>query len=243
MSGWEFEYFSPEGRAWPLAARGHHGVFIDEGGMPNLAVRRGEPVMSGEIQVTVAGKLVGRSNADVMADFRQDFDDDLYGTFVARSDEFFGELMTLVRLAPEASISDPGWQPDSRGFVQFSVPVESDRQRWVSSERLDGPSCVVENYGVGTMLWPRAMWTRGGLVVMPSGARFTLPTVSEPRVIDFHPSRSGLVTDLAGEIDHDLWVRLRGFYFEGVPRRARRKFVIPSGAQLFVDVEHREPWR
>ena len=243
MSAWEFEYFSPEGRAWPLAAHDHHGVFIQEGGMPNLAARRGETVMSGEIQVIVAGSLIGKSNSEVMAAFRQDFDDELYGTMVARSKEYYGELVTRLRLGAESSISDPEWQPDSKGHVTFSVPVESDRQRWTSEESFDGPACLVENYGVGAMLWPRVMWRQGGALVMPSGARLSLPSLSEPRVIDFDPNKSGLVTDLSGVVDEGLWVQLRGFYFEGVPRRERRKYLIPSGAKLFVDVAHREPWR
>nr|DAQ59367.1 MAG TPA: hypothetical protein [Caudoviricetes sp.] len=198
--------------------------------------------MSGQVQVVVAGPNVGRGNAEVMAEFRQDFDDELYGTWVARSDDFLGELSARVRLAPEGLISQPVAQPDERGYVQLSVPLESDRDRWVAEGTYSGPVCMVENFGVG-MLYPRVVWTRGGAVVMPSGAGFTLPTVSEPRVIDFHPRRSGLVTDLAGEIDHELWVKLRGFYFEGVPRRAVRRYSIPSGATLVAPVPMREPWR
>ena len=242
MSVWDWEYFSPEGRAWPLTPAEHHGVFIEEGGFPELAALRGELVMSGQMQVVVAGPSVGRSNAEVMAEFRQDFDDELYGTLVARSDDFLGELSARVRLAPEGWISVPEAQPDERGYVQLSVPLESDRDRWVAEGTYAGPVCMVENYGV-VPLHPRVVWTRGGSVVMPSGAGFVLPTVPEPRVIDFDPRRSGLVTDLAGEVDHDLWVKLRGFYFEGVPRREVRRFVIPAGATLVAPVPMREPWR
>lgn len=242
MSVWEWEYFSPEGRAWPLTPASHHGVFIEEGGFPDLVAHRGETVMSGEMRVVVAGPNVGRGNGEVMADFRQDFDDDVYGTLVARSDDFLGELSARVRLSPEGFISQPEAQPDERGYVQLSVPLESDRDRWVCEDSYGGMVCVVENYGVGP-LYPRVVWTSGGSVVMPSGASLALPTVSEPRVIDFHPRRSGYVTDVEGNEDRDLWVRLRGFYFEGVPRRARRRFVIPSGATLVAPVPMREPWR
>lgn len=242
MSVWEWEYFSPEGRAWPLTPASHHGVFIEEGGFPELAAHQGEAVMSGQLLVVVDGPSVGRSNAEVMAEFRQDFDDELFGTLVARSDDFLGEVSARVRLSPEGLISQPVAQPDERGFVQLSVPLASDRDRWVAEGTYSGPACMVENYGVG-MLWPRVVWQRGGQVLLPSGASLVLPGVSEPRVIDFHPRRSGLVTDLAGEVDHDLWVRLRGFYFEGVPRRAVRRFVIPAGARLVAPVPMREPWR
>lgn len=243
MRLWHWEYFSPEGRAWPLTKFSHRGVYIEEGGFPELVASRGGEVMSGQLLVVVDGPSVGRSNAEVLAEFRQDFDDELYGTLVARSDDFLGELSARVRLAPDSSIPFPEVQPDERGFVQFSVPVESDRARWVCEESYGGPVCEVENYGVGPC-FPRVVWSgSGGRLVMPSGASLVLPAVSEPRVIDFDPRRSGYVTDLEGREDRELWVQLRGFYFEGVPRRARRRFVIPDGARLIAPVAVREPWR
>lgn len=119
MSVWEWEYFSPEGRAWPLTPASHHGVFIEEGGFPELAAHQGEAVMSGQVQVVVAGPTVGRGNAEVMAEFRQDFDDELYGTWVARSDDFLGELSARVRLAPEGLISQPVAQPDELSLIHI----------------------------------------------------------------------------------------------------------------------------
>lgn len=242
MSVWKWEYFSPEGRHWPLTPAEHNGVYIEEAGFPELAVMAGARTMSGAINVVVDGPAVGRTNSSVMADFRQDFDDELYGTLVASSDDLFGALSVRLRLGQEGLITFPAAQPDERGFVQFTVPVESDQARWVSEDTYFGPTCVVENFGVG-VVWPRVVWTTGGKLTMPSGATLTLPTVQQPRVIDFHPERSGYVTDLTGVEDRELWVKLRGFYFEGVPRRAVRTFGVPSGASLVAPVPHREPWR
>lgn len=242
MTVWRWEYFSPEGRHWPLTSWEHRGVFIEEGGFPELAVQHGQRTMSGALNVVVDGAAVGRPNADVMSEFRQDFDDEVYGTLVASSDDQLGALSARVRLSPEGVVSFPTVQPDEVGFVQFSVPLESDQSRWVVEDTYSGPVCRVENYGVD-VVWPRVVWTTGGTLLMPSKAGVVLPTVRAPRVIDFHPERSGLVTDLEGNVDRDLWVQLRGFYFEGVPRRAVRQYSIPSGASLIAAVPQREPWR
>lgn len=242
MSVWKWEYFSPEGRHWPLTDWEHQGVYIEEGGFPELAVQSGQRTMSGAINVVVDGSAVGRSNGEVMAEFRHDFDDEIYGTLVASSDDLLGTLSARIRLGSEGVITLPPTQPDEHGFVQFTVPVESDQARWVTEERYMGPTCLVENFGVDTV-WPKVMWTSGGALTMPSGAQLRLPAVRAPRVVDFHPDRSGLVTDLDGVVDRELWVQLRGFYFEGVPRRAVRQFGIPAGASLIAAVPQREPWR
>lgn len=122
------------------------------------------------------------------------------------------------------------------------MPIVADSGVWVWTQRETGPSVTIHNTGRST-IYPRLTWRDAGTAKMPSGMAINLPAVGGPRTIDFKPRESNVVTDVDGNIDHETWSKLRGAFTEGVPRGARRTYMIPPTAALTWDTSVRDAWR
>lgn len=128
----------------------------------------------------------------------------------------------------------------------IDIPVISDTGCWFKEHSSNIEDRTVEIYNYGDVVTcPRIMWDgNGGEIVVPSGATFTLPPVSETRVLYLDNSKSNMVTDLDGNVDKELSKRLaQQVYSEGVPEDTVRTYQVPVGARVVYDVGLYDPWR
>ena len=78
---------------------------------------------------------------------------------------------------------------------------------------------------------------------MPSGASFTLPAVGSARTLVLDNDESCVVTDDRGRVDRALWHTLAPTVLpESVPIGERRRFSVPTGAELQWQVAVLDPW-
>lgn len=153
-----------------------------------------------------------------------------------------GRLSTRVRLDGPfpALVEDPSWSEVVRSV---RVPlVADDGVWWLPVTRLYG-TCSVTNFG-DVPVWVRIRWFgKGGVVTMPSEAKFTLPPAPGERVLHLSRQDSLVVRDREGNVDAGLWKQLRSVFPEGVPVGEQRKFVLPAGAQLECEIGVMDPWQ
>lgn len=249
-----------DGSEWPLVAEEHRGVFLEEGlwegllgtmeanatagvfGVAGQVVQRGGrvPSMSGTLRCVVDDSrgAVWRT----FGEFRRAWST-VSAAVLSVVDEagqrFFAECRLAAPIAPLSQV-DREW-----GFERFSVQVVVDSGVWRSPVVVPGGGAVtVTNWG-DVNVWPKIEWSgAGGAVVVPSGARFTLPRVSAPRTVDLNPTTGCVVTDLEGRVDRAAWVGLRTAIFpEEIPPGETRRFTLPAGALLHADVGVFDPLR
>ncbi|MCI6205772.1 MAG: hypothetical protein SPK00_07685 [Corynebacterium glucuronolyticum] len=127
----------------------------------------------------------------------------------------------------------PGVIPQRGATVRVSLI--GDAGVWVQRFSSTG-NVTVTNHG-DVPVWPRIMWKgAGGPVVMPSGASFILPAVSENRVVDLRRSAGGRVTiPDTGVVDRPLSKQTL-VISEMVPPGLRARFTVPVGATLSYEV-------
>lgn len=259
MYAWH--YYSPDNRHWELTNPWHDGVYIETGGWPELVSTRQDSTlvvpghrgqilrpdesqvnpMTGTMNVVVDGSFVNRNTADVFVEWVESWDDMECGTLVVDWTKP-GHISTKVRLPGDGIISQPEDQPEVMDFIRLSVPIIADSGAWTWTQKESGPTVTIDNTG-RDICYPRLTWRYAGPVTMPSGMVINLPAVDGPRILDFDPQESLVVTDLDGTIDYATWRKVRGFNVEGVPRRAKRTYTLPSSASLTWDLTIRDPWR
>lgn len=258
----EWHYYSPNNRHWPLTKFNNKGVYIEEGGFPELVSTRqdsglvvpGLPgqillpdgqinPMTGTMTVVVDGPRVGLTNEEVFVAWNEDWDDVDEGTLVVEWTKP-GHLSTKVRLAGDGMAGTPPYRLNEheQDYFTFSMSIVADSGAWVWTQRETGPQVTIHNTGRST-IYPRLTWRYAGTVTMPSGMVLDLPAVDGPRTIDFEPRESNVVTDVDGNIDRATWSKLRGGFTEGVPRGAKRTYTIPTTAALTWDTSVRDAWR
>lgn len=184
----------------------------------------------------------GRSAADVQADLRRAF-----SGVVGRRNEIVvespvGDVHAFVRLngAIPPPVQDPSWD---EVVLNVQVPVIGDEGVWWSHAPVLVGEATVVNFG-DVPVWVRIRWSgSGGRVVMPSGATFVLPSVVGERVLQLSRQESLVVVDGRGEIDFDVWRKVRGVFPEFVPVGATRTFRLPEGARLEYKVGVSDPWQ
>lgn len=137
-------------------------------------------------------------------------------------------------------------QPQTLNFdayFEIATPVVWDRGVWSLAQARPGPRVEITNPGVANVVVAME-WQRGGTVTMPSGATFTVPTVTEPRVITLASGLSFPVTDLSGNPDETLRKQLWGRALdERVKPGQTKTFTGPTGCVWRYNVEVKEPWR
>ena len=160
---------------------------------------------------------------------RRDFSTREYGTLILDSGRRF-ELP--VRLAE--SLPAPGHVPASGSRIEVSMVA--DTGVWLS--RASGKGAVtVTNYG-DVPVWPEIVWKGSKQsVVLPSGVRFSLPSVSGEYRLPLDRRASGkatseatgtmVKTDAVGEM---------------VPVGAPRQYTVTSGVRVEWSVGVLDPW-
>lgn len=235
-------YRGVDGSVWPLTEWSHRGVFLKEGA---LALAPGEEEgagLSGGLSLVVADNAPDGAELveidETMQAWRRAWSPRLYGSLVVVGADEAAETWARVRLAapiPDLTVIGP------EGFEEFEQQVVAESRRWLRTEVLPGPEVTVFNAG-DWEVWPRVRWQAGGVLVLPSGARVSLPTVPAPRTIWLDPGLGCVVVDDDGERDVDLWRALRGEVFpEVVPPGEGRVFRVPASAVVSWDWEVDDP--
>ena len=237
-------YLGADGSQWPLTAREHRGVFLREGALSLVPGDDAEADsrLSGSLQLVVADNdPEGRGLASIdeaMRLWRRAWSRRLWGTLLVRGAPEAPRSWARVRLAapvPDLTRVDP------EGCEEFDLQVVGQSRRWLRTQTVVGPTAVVVNGG-DREVWPRVRWRSGGVLVLPSGAKVTLPTVGDWRTVHLDPWLGCEVVTDAGVRDDVLWRRLRGVVFpEVVPAGEQRMFRVPEGAQVSWDMEVEDP--
>lgn len=114
----------------------------------------------------------------------------------------------------------------TREAVTVTVNVFSPLGLAKSAPVMASGIVTVTNTG-DVLIYPKIRWNgAGGEVTSPSGATFTLPSVSEPTVISLSP-RS---------------LRLDGAFPEGVPPGESKTWSLPAGASMSWEILVADPW-
>lgn len=120
--------------------------------------------------------------------------------------------------------------------ARITVSVIADAGVWECPVSSEG-TVEVANFG-DTPAWPEITWSgAGGVVVLPSGASFTLPAVDVEHVLPLARSASGVARDYRGNR-----LRVDEVVSEMVPAGETRTFVVPDGARLVTRVGVLNPW-
>lgn len=153
-----------------------------------------------------------------------------------------GDAEARVRLSgPIADpVQDPSWD---EMVLNLTAPVVADGGLWWLPEQSDTGTVTVTNRG-DVPTWLKIRWTGpGGVVTLPSKARFQLPTVSAPRTLFLTRQHSLVVRDDRGNIDEALWKKLRSALPEMVMPGKTGRFVLPAGATATWREGVLDPWR
>lgn len=264
MKKWRLTYIDPTGDEWPLLAENHRGVFITEAGLAGLRGKRTETTlqlvgrdgqrlqpggrlqgMTPELQLTVTHTDT-HTTGEVWAAWHQAWPDGAPGELVleTETEEGIEKLHLPVRLPQDADLSVWDYQPDDRDVLSVAWPMVSDVGAWGHDYESSSTTTVIDNWG-NALISPEVEWSgAGGTVVAPSGATFTLPAVTALRRMLLDTAENYLVLDGQGNVDVDLWHKLRGGVFATpVPPGRKATWKIPVGATLRWRVGVMNPWR
>ena len=147
------------------------------------------------------------------------------------------EYRLPVRLAEVPQ--SPGDVPRSGSRVE--VQLRGDGGVWLETRSATTASVTLRNDG-DVPVSPTVVWSgAGGVVTLPSGARFTLPAVTGEHRLSLAPENSGRVLTPAGKHNPALSDQV-GAVGERVPVRASRRFAVPEGARLEWELGRFDPW-
>lgn len=245
-------YRGVSGREWPLTdSTLEPVVLLAAGGLKELAGRftvdsLKTPGVAGELDLGMSVEpITGSLPVIVRADVREDFISDwavgvgaAAGVLVVEG----GRISPLELPVRLAAVPAP---PDVQGVDYFELDLSIRASGGVWLRHHQGVNNVtVTNYG-DVMVWPEIVWSgRGGGVVLPSGARFTLPAVSGERRVSLNPYESLTVVLDDGRVDRDVTRAVRAAAFsEGVAPHSRADYALPNGAVLHWAVGFLDPWK
>ena len=202
--------------------------------------QRLEP-MSGA--VTFHCRAVGKRDAgQVAADLRAAFSP-LIGresTLVLSSP--LGDAEARVRLSGPIAppVQDPSWD---EMVLNVQVPLVADEGLWWLVEQSGTGTVTLRNRG-DVPVWVKIRWEgAGGAVTLPSGARFALPAVTQPRTLFLSRQHSLMVRDDRGVVDKALWRKMRAALPELVMPGKTGRLVLPLGATALWREGVLDPWR
>lgn len=184
----------------------------------------------------------GRDAGQVAADLRAAFSPIIgrENTLVVGSP--LGDAQARVRLSgPIADpVEDPSWD---EMVLNLTVPLVADEGLWWLPEQSGTGNVTVTNRG-DVPTWLKIRWNgAGGAVTLPSGARFTLPSVTTPRTLFLSRQHSLVVRDDKGAVDKALWKRLRSALPEQVMPGKTGRFILPAEATATWREGVLDPWR
>lgn len=148
-----------------------------------------------------------------------------------------GVVWTPVRLA--VSLPSPGHVPSTGARLQ--VDLVSEVGVWLKSRSSNAPIVTLRNEG-DVPVSPTIVWEGdGGVVVLPSGARFELPAVTGEHRLSLAPENSGRVIAPDGTFNKTLTRQVQAVG-ERVPVGMARTYSTPDGAQLEWNIGVFDPW-
>ena len=253
----EIDYIDPDGREWELHAKGRrHGVMVVDEGVEGFVGKAedsviesvGEPgqvldaVNVGALEGSLKCVMVpqGESIDDLFARWRSSWSRRRSGVLRLKNPRM-GTLSAAVRLAEP--MGAPEIDPSGKRPVMVEISVVCDRGVWQTGEVRGSNIVTVTNFG-DVALWPSVEWLgAGGQVTLPSGATFSLPSVTGKRIMHLNPAESLVVKDLAGKTDRTLWQQLAPVaWAEPVLPDQTAQFKVPAGAELVWRVGVLDPF-
>ena len=133
----------------------------------------------------------------------------------------------------------PGDVPRSGSRVE--VQLRGNGGVWLESRSSDALTVTLRNDG-DVPVSPTVVWNgAGGTVILPSGARFTLPAVTGEHRLSLAPENSGRVTNASDTHNPKLSDQV-GAVGERVPVGASRRYSTPDGARLEWELGRFDPW-
>lgn len=194
--------------------------------------------MEGTLRLTIASDSAATA-AQREAQLRADFHPSIPGTLTLAINE--ATYTTPARRARPTRAPDV--EPEDEEIIDREFFVVSDLGFWKSKTRTGTGIVSVTNRG-DLLIYPRIRWTTGGVVFMPSGASFTLPDVSEPRIVLLDPLDSLEVMGDSGLTDYALMLALApAIVAEPVPPGATKLFTVPAGAELMWEEGILDPFQ
>lgn len=151
-----------------------------------------------------------------------------------------GGVVFSVRARLSTALPFPAVRPAVG--TRLVVSVVSYDGVWLTAHSQVGPGGIMVVNAGDVPVWPVLSWLgAGGVVTLPSGAQFSLPTVSSRYSLSMDRREAGLVRDEAGLVDRDLsrQVMVLG---EGVPVGESRTWMLPAGVVLSWKLGHLDPW-
>ncbi|KAA8723207.1 hypothetical protein [Corynebacterium phocae] len=256
---WRIDLEAFTGQQWELLGRGcTGGVTVRVDGLPGFSAirsastfstteRSGVRLIPGRsvVQPSEGVMMVGvrptrdKTAEELLRDFYGAFSAERYSTLVVTSPEGV-EYRSKVRLPDGQGLPDVS----SLGapFIQVGIPLVRDVSTWQRDYSKPGGRVTITNSGAD-LIYPTVRWTTGGEVIVPSGARFTLPTVEQSRRLNLDPAAFYAVTDDNGDMDEALWRSMFGEVLgEMVPPGESRTFTAPAGSSFLWSIGVDTPW-
>lgn len=203
-----------------------------------LVGRSGQVVNPGDSQVQPieGGFTVVAKSPSVLKEFRGALSRSKQGVLRLRLDGGVFDLPARVGEVPPA----PGLKP--RRGTRLGVRFIGDGGVWLQPYTHTG-NVIVTNSG-DVAIWVKIRWQgAGGVVTMPSGATFTLPTVTSPKTLWLDPGESNLITNDDDTIDETLWKQLRSQVFpESIKPGESKTITTPATATVLWEVGYFDPW-
>ena len=184
----------------------------------------------------------GRDAGQVAADLRAAFSPLSGRECVLSVASPLGDAQARVRLSGPiaAPVEDPSWD---EMVLNLTVPLVADEGLWWLGEQSATGNVTVTNRG-DVPVWAKITWDGdGGVVVLPSGARFELPAVKTRRTLFLSRQHSLVVRDDKGVVDKALWKRLRSALPEQIMPGGTGRFILPDGASMSWREGVLDPWR
>lgn len=201
MDDYRVVYAAPDGSRWDLSSGAEGVLLVEDGisglnsrrateglklaGVPGQVVRRGgariEPVTA-TLRVLLDPAAAGRDMAVLWPAWHRAWSFDEPGRVEYYHPAHQAPRWIEVRLGDEG-IDNPGRSPLKQRVLDMAVPVAADAGLFFETVTRTGNSVTVSNKGV-CPVWPRLRWKgAGGVFILPSGARFSLPAAPDERVM------------------------------------------------------------